>query len=123
MKWLSSIFDNTDKELGRLRRIVAQSNEEAESFLETQREYAAQIRDEALALLQRDKADWQSAMSAEMKNVAAGAREIAQKAEALRAIIMKGEQTSRDLSVLFARFEAIVCYDRGTIATASVGPA
>ena len=30
------------------------------------------------------------------------AREIAQKAEALRAIIMKGEQTSRDLSVLLA---------------------
>ena len=33
MKWLSSIFDNTDKELGRLRRIVAQSNEEAEVSL------------------------------------------------------------------------------------------
>ena len=61
MKWLSKVFDNTDKELGRLRNIVAQSNEEAEHLLETQREYAAEIRDEVVGLLDKDKADWHRA--------------------------------------------------------------
>ena len=38
VKWLSGLFDTTDKEMGRLRRIVAEANDAVVQLLETERE-------------------------------------------------------------------------------------
>ncbi len=102
MKWLQKMFDTTDKELDRLRRIVAEANSETEELLETERDYVAAIRDEALEVMAKSGAEWQSTLRGEITSVAAEARKLAGQAEALRAVVEKGEQTSRDLSVLLA---------------------
>src|SRR5207302_4536242 len=102
VKWLANLFDTTDKELGRLRRIVAEANEEIERLLESQRESVAAIRESAFGELRGAKADWQTIAAREMSGVASEARRLAGGADTLRAIIEKGEQTSRDLSVLLA---------------------
>jgi preprotein translocase subunit SecA len=102
MKWLTKIFDTTDKEIDRLRRIVAQANSEAEELLDEQRECAAMIREEVLAALTKSGADWQPALRGEIASMATQARRLAGEAETLRGIIEQGEQTSRDLSVLLA---------------------
>ncbi|HET9495778.1 MAG TPA: hypothetical protein VFR15_16255, partial [Chloroflexia bacterium] len=100
MKWLQKVFDPTDKELARLRRIVDAANEEIVSLLDTQRERIERIRQGTLAEI--SGRDWQSAMASEMASVAANARSLASQAESLRRTIEVGEQTSRELSVLLA---------------------
>src|SRR5690242_4848442 len=102
VKWLSSIFDTTDKEIGRLRRIVDQANEEIEQLLETQRGSVSRLSDAVFEQLRAAGADWQSLQAAEMRSVASEARRLATQADTLRSVIEKGEQTSRDLSVLLA---------------------
>jgi preprotein translocase subunit SecA len=104
MKWFSNLFDNTDKEIGRLRRIVAQANVEVEKLLEEQRERVAGIRADAGEALSGAGAGeaWQSVQAQQVSLVAAEARRLAGEADTLRAVIEKGEQTSRDLSVLLA---------------------
>src|SRR3954467_12363812 len=100
MKWLSKVFDNTDKELSRLRRYVAQANEETTELLEDERQCSADIRADVLKELSGK--EWQSALSREMASVAATSRDLASHAAELRTVIEKGEQTSRELSVLLA---------------------
>ncbi|MEO5951942.1 MAG: hypothetical protein ABIQ44_05665, partial [Chloroflexia bacterium] len=102
MKWLQKMFDNTDKEIDRLRRMVAQANSEAEELLETERNCAAIMRDDALAEMKRHNADWQTTLKSEMASVTSQARKLVGDAETLRAVIEQGEQTSRELSVLLA---------------------
>src|SRR3954447_12474775 len=102
MKWLQKMFDNTDKEIDRLRRIVAQANSEAEELLETERSCAAIMRDDALAEMKKHNADWQATLKSEMASVTSQARKLVGDAETLRAVIEQGEQTSRELSVLLA---------------------
>ena len=46
VKWISNIFDTTDKEINRLRRIVAQANDELVRLLETQRVSVAALREQ-----------------------------------------------------------------------------
>src|SRR4051812_24138080 len=102
MKWLQKMFDPTDKDLDRLRRIVAQANSEAEELLETERSCAAILRDDALAEMKNHNADWHATLKSEIMSVASQARKLVGDAESLRAIIEQGEQTSRELSVLLA---------------------
>src|SRR5437868_10675800 len=103
VKWLANIFDTTDKELGRLRRIAGEANEEIVRVLEMQRENVAAVRDEVFDVLSEAGADWQAIQATEMANVAAEARRLAgEEADTLRAVIERGEQTSRVLSVLLA---------------------
>src|SRR5436190_21120158 len=102
VKWLTGLFDTTDKELNRLRRIVAQANDQIVILLEAQREWGATLREQVFAELRDAGADWQRIQAGEMSIVAAEARRLAGQAESLRAVIEKGEQTSRDLSVLLA---------------------
>lgn len=100
VKWISNFFDSTDKEIGRLRRIVARANDEIVILLENQRESVARIREDVFRQL--SGADWQQVQAQEMKSVASEARRLVLEADALRAVIEEGEQTSRDLSVLLA---------------------
>jgi preprotein translocase subunit SecA len=104
IKWLSGLFDNTDKEMNRLRRIVAQANTHIEELLESQREQAASVRAEAFRLLKEagDEAEWQRIESGEVASVTSEANRLIGEADNLRAIIETGEQTSRVLSVLLA---------------------
>jgi preprotein translocase subunit SecA len=100
MKWLAKVFDNTDKELARLRKYITDANADVEELLENQRQCIADIRSDTLEAL--SGADWQPAMAGEMSSVAAESRRLASHAAELRAVVEKGEQTSRDLSVLLA---------------------
>jgi preprotein translocase subunit SecA len=100
VKWLSGIFDSTDKEVSRLRRIVAEANEEIERLLEKFRESAAATRERVLEL--GIAGQMQQIQAAEMVSVASEVRRLATQADALRAVIEQGEQTSRELSVLLA---------------------
>jgi preprotein translocase subunit SecA len=104
IKWLSGLFDNTDKEMNRLRRIVAEANTHIEALLETQREQAASVRSEAFRLLGEAGADaeWGRIQSGEIASVTAEANRLVGEADALRDTIETGEQTSRVLSVLLA---------------------
>ncbi len=102
IKLFSNLFDTTDKEINRLRRIVAQANGEAEALLEIQRESTASLREQIFAELHDAGADWQQLQADEMSGVAVEARRLIGQTESLRAVIEKGEQTSRDLSVLLA---------------------
>jgi preprotein translocase subunit SecA len=104
IKWLSGLFDNTDKEMNRLRRIVAQANTHIEELLETQREQAASVRAEAFRLLNEAgvEAEWGRIQSGEIASVTAEANRLVGEADALRDTIETGEQTSRVLSVLLA---------------------
>src|SRR5437868_14530167 len=102
VKWLSGLFDTTDKEIARLRRVADQANDEIVMLLETQRESCASLRERVFAELGSAKADWQSEQADQMSSVAAEARRLAGQAETLRMVIERGEQTSRDLSVLLA---------------------
>ena len=102
VKWLANIFDSTDKEIGRLRRIVIQANDEIVAVLEQQRECVGALRDEVFETLRDAGVQWQSAQAGEMASVAAEARRLAGQADTLRSVIERGEQTSRDLSVLLA---------------------
>ncbi len=108
IKWLSGLFDNTDKEMNRLRRIVAQANTHIEELLESQREQAASVRTEAFRLLKEAgaEAEWQRIESGEVASVTAEANRLIGEADNLRAIIETGEQTSRVLSVLLADLQA-----------------
>ena len=102
VKWLGKVFDTTDKELNRLRRIVADANEEIVRLLDHQREHVASIREDILAELRSEGADWQPLLAGEVTATASEARRLAGRADALRAVIEQGEQTSRELSVLLA---------------------
>src|SRR5437868_9153463 len=103
VKWLSGLFDTTDKEINRVRQIAAQANDEIEALLQTQRESIASLHQRIFAeLSDAGGVDWQHIQAGEMSSVAAEARRLAGQAESLRAVIEKGEQTSRDLSVLLA---------------------
>jgi preprotein translocase subunit SecA len=104
IKFLSRLFDTTDKELNRLRRTVAEVNTQIEQLLEQEREYAARIREQVLAELSASAPGegWQGVLGSEMARVAEDLRRLARGADDLRSIIEKGEQTSRDLSVLLA---------------------
>src|SRR5215212_5589427 len=98
IKWLSNIFNDTDKEVGRLRRIAAQTNTEIEKLLEDQREWTDTLRREVLDEL--NGTDWQGIHAEQMAIASTEARRLVGEADALRMVIEKGEQTSRDLSVL-----------------------
>ena len=100
MKWLAKIFDNTDKELARLRKYTTDANADIEELLENQRQCTTDIRSDTLEAL--SGTDWQPALAGEMASVAAESRKLASHAAELRAVVEKGEQTSRDLSVLLA---------------------
>ena len=100
IKWLSNIFNDTDKEVGRLRRVVAQANTEIESLLESQREWTDTLRSEVLDEL--SGSDWEGIHAEQMALAASEARRLVGEADTLRTVIEKGEQTSRDLSVLLA---------------------
>src|SRR5438477_5315738 len=102
VKWISNFFDSTDKEISRLRKIADRANEEIVQLLETQRESVGRIRDEAYGLLEKSGAPWQDVQGREMASVASDARRLATQVDTLRAVIEKGEATSRDLSVLLA---------------------
>ncbi len=103
IKFLSKLFDTTDKELNRLRRTVDEVNVQIEHLLEQEREYAARIREQALAGLSSTQGDgWQGLLSAEIARVTEDLRRLTSGVDELRAIIEKGERTSRDLSVLLA---------------------
>ncbi|HYP39803.1 MAG TPA: hypothetical protein VEX13_05530, partial [Chloroflexia bacterium] len=104
MKWFSNLFDSTDKEIGRLRRIVAQANAKVEELLEEQSERVAGIRadaGEALSVAGAGEA-WQRVQAQQVAIVTAEVRRLVGEADILRAVIEQGEQTSRDLSVLLA---------------------
>ena len=92
MKWISGLFDNTDKELGRLRRIVDLANDEAEKLLESQRERASEIREQVLAEVTKAGADsdFATVYAQQMNQVADEARRLAGEADNLRAVIEKG---------------------------------
>src|SRR3954452_7314340 len=100
VKWLSGLFDTTDKEIGRLKRIAGQVNEEIVALLESERDFSASIRGEVFEHL--PGAGWQQIQAREMQAVAADARRLAGQADTLRAVIERGEQISRPLSVLLA---------------------
>ncbi|MFL5733100.1 MAG: hypothetical protein ACJ78Q_07835, partial [Chloroflexia bacterium] len=100
VKWLSGLFDTTDKEIGRLKRIAGQVNEEIVALLESERDFSASIRGEVFEHL--PGAGWQQIQAREMQAVAADARRLAGQADTLRAVIERGEQISRTLSVLLA---------------------
>jgi preprotein translocase subunit SecA len=103
IKFLSKLFDTTDKELNRLRRTVDEVNVQIEHLLEQEREYAARIREQALAGLSSTQGDgWQGLLGAEIVRVTEDLRRLTSGVDELRAIIEKGERTSRDLSVLLA---------------------
>ena len=48
MKWLAKVFDNTDKEIARLRKFVMDANADTVELLENQRECIADIRADVL---------------------------------------------------------------------------
>src|SRR5436190_9394771 len=100
VKWLSNFFDSSDKEFSRIRRVVAQANDEIVELLENQREIVARIREEAFGQL--SGVNWHEIQAQEMKGAASEARRLVSQADALRAVIEEGEQTSRDLTVLLA---------------------
>ena len=100
MKWLAKVFDNTDKELARLRKYVTDANADIEELLETQRQCITDLRSDVLKELTGK--EWQPTLASEMASVAAQSRTLASHAAELRAVIEKGEQTSRVLSVLLA---------------------
>src|ERR1044072_609821 len=102
VKWISGLFDSTDKELGRLRRIVAGANEEILRLLETPREAVGESREETCGLLAASRTNWQEIQAGQMAAVMADVQRLVGEADALRAVIEKGEQTSRDVSVLLA---------------------
>ncbi|MBF6612746.1 MAG: preprotein translocase subunit SecA [Chloroflexi bacterium] len=104
VKWLSGLFDNTDKELGQLRKSVNASNAEAIKLLEAEREHIAGIRAAAFGEMEKGGAvaEWRAIYASEVESVTAATRRLAAEAEGLRAVIEEGEQTSRDLSVLLA---------------------
>ena len=100
IKWLSNIFNDTDKEVGRLRRIVAQANTEIEKLLEEQREWTDTLRGQVLDAL--GSCDWQGVYAEQVAIATTEAGRLMGEADTLRTVIEKGEQTSRDLSVLLA---------------------
>src|SRR5438067_2008677 len=102
VKWLSGLFDSTDKEHNRLRRIVAEANEEIVALLESERDNVAAIREQVFERLSGKGANWREIQAREMASVATEARRLAGQADTLRAVIEQGEQTSRELSVLLA---------------------
>ena len=102
VKWLSGLFDTTDKELNRLRRIVAEANEEIVALLESERDNVTAIREQVFKRLSGKAAGWWEIQAREMAGVASEARRLAGQADTLRSVIEQGEQTSRELSVLLA---------------------
>ncbi|MDQ6692839.1 MAG: hypothetical protein M3014_00225, partial [Chloroflexota bacterium] len=104
IKLLSRIFDTTDKEVGRLRRIASQANEEIERLLENQREHISTLRSQAFATVQTGGGalSFSEIQASEMRFVAENARRLSGEVDSLRATMERGEQTSRDLSVLLA---------------------
>ncbi len=79
---------------------MAQANTEIESLLESQREWTDTLRGEVLDEL--SGSDWESIHAEQMALAASEARRLVGQADMLRTVIEKGEQTSRDLSVLLA---------------------
>jgi preprotein translocase subunit SecA len=104
IKWLSRVFDTTDKELQRLQRTVAQANEEIVQLLESQREQIGGMREDALQAISSAGACERVGViyTGELQKVAADARRLSGQVGSLRETIEKGEQTSRELSVLLA---------------------
>lgn len=105
IKWITGrLFNDTDKELTRLRRIVEQTNLEIERQLESQRAHIARIRKAAFDEVKAAGATpaLQEAFVGEMSSAASENRRLAGEADALRRTIETGEQTSRELSVLLA---------------------
>jgi preprotein translocase subunit SecA len=104
IKWLSNLFNDTDKEVNRLRRIVVGVNNEIEGLLESQREQIGNIRAQVFAELSAAGANdtWQTIYAQEMGHVAGEVRHLVGEVDTLRAVIEEGEQTSRELSVLLA---------------------
>ncbi|MDQ3930145.1 MAG: hypothetical protein M3328_13480, partial [Chloroflexota bacterium] len=104
IKWLSRVFDTTDKELQRLQRTVAQANEEIVQLLESQREQIGGMREDALQAVSSAGAGERvgSIYAGELQKVAADARRLSGQVSSLRETIERGEQTSRELSVLLA---------------------
>ncbi|HVF98905.1 MAG TPA: hypothetical protein VND68_03630, partial [Chloroflexia bacterium] len=104
IKWLSKVFDSTDKELQRLQRTVGQANEEIMQLLESQREQIGRMREDALQVVCSANVGERAGgiYSNEMRKVAADARRLSGQVGSLRETIERGEQTSRELSVLLA---------------------
>ncbi|HET6314405.1 MAG TPA: hypothetical protein VFH60_11255, partial [Chloroflexia bacterium] len=104
IKWLSKVFDSTDKELQRLQRTVGQANEEIMQLLESQRDQIGRMREDALEVVCSANVGERagSIYSSEMRKVAADARRLSEQVGSLRETIERGEQTSRELSVLLA---------------------
>jgi len=104
IKWLSNLFNDTDKEVNRLRRIVAGVNDETEGLLESQREQIGGIRAQVFAELSAAGANdaWHTVYVGEVAKAAGEARRLVGEVDTLRAVIEEGEQTSRELSVLLA---------------------
>src|SRR5688500_1710557 len=100
IKRLFNIFNDTDKEVGRLRRVVAETNVEIERLLESQREWTDTLRADVLGEV--SGTDWGAIHAEQMAVAASEARRLVGQADMLRTVIEKGEQTSRDLSVLLA---------------------
>jgi preprotein translocase subunit SecA len=104
MKWLTNLFDNSDKEFGRLRRIAGEINTRIEDLLEEERECAERIRVEALQVVNSAGAldEWRALLTREYERITTDLERLSGEADALRQTIETGEQTSRDLSVLLA---------------------
>src|SRR3954454_10085589 len=100
VKWLSSLFDTTDKEITRLRRIVGQANDEIVALLETQRESVGALRESVFGELDASGVSWQPLLAGEITSVTGEARRLTEGVSTLRTVIEKGEETSRVLSVL-----------------------
>ena len=104
MKWLTNLFDSSDKELARLRRIVGQVNEQIEALLEQERDFAESVRADAFEIVHEANAlnAWQDVYATQVEYVSTEVERLAGEADTLRQTIETGEQTSRDLSVLLA---------------------
>ncbi len=122
IKWLSNIFDNTDKELGKLQRVADQISEETVLLLIGLQEHIADLRAATLEEIASARAGERMAgiYTEQMQQVGSHARRLAGQADSLREEIERGEQTSRDLSVLLAdaRQLAAMSAERGMRAPA-----
>src|SRR5207247_9135053 len=99
VKWLSGLFDSTDKEHNRLRRIVAEANEEIVALLESQRDNVAAIREETFRRLSNAGAGPRENQGREMARLAWGDPRLAGHADTLHPGVGQRAQTSPDRAV------------------------
>src|SRR4051794_32109138 len=104
-KWLGNFVDSQDKEITRLRKIVANVNSEIETLLAEQLDALADLRTELHTLLHRQTNAGRALpdlLRAALAEAGATVADLTEDAPALRRTIEQGEVTTRRMNVLLA---------------------